>query len=129
MCLVKCLKTGVQPKRGNPNNPEDQEELDVNEGPDRASTKAGGASGYPSLGPAPNMGLPDSDEDKKDEESDDEDEDSSEEEPEEKPKPKPKEAPKKVEKGDRKKRDKNFYKAVEQAKKVKSLKFLLSNLK
>lgn len=128
---MKSLKAGIVPKRGNPNNPEDQEGFDTNEGEDekqpvRKSTKGG--SGYPTLGPAPNLGLPsdDDEEEKKSEKRDDSDDsdesdksDRSDSPPPQKKEeykpPPPKPAPKS--KGGSKVKGREFYKAIENAKK------------
>ena len=123
---MKALKAGEEPKRGNPNNDEDQEEFDTNEGPDskqpvRASTKGG----YSSLGPAPDLGLPNenSDEESKSNKSssDDDSEESDEPPPMKKEiyKPPPPKPAAKAGKSSKisKKKGKEFYKAIEQAKK------------
>ena len=116
---MKSLKAGVEPKRGNPNKPEDQEQFDTNEGskPSIRSSGGGGASGYPSLAPQPDLGLPgDDEEEDKNESSSDQDDDSSDE-PEKKPTPAPKKPTPARSRGATVKKDKNFYKGIEQAKK------------
>lgn len=63
--IMKWLKAGTVPVRGNPNNEADQEKFDVDEGNDdrpviRQSTK-GGSGGKSEITPQPNLGLPSSD--------------------------------------------------------------------
>lgn len=89
-------------------------------------SRGGASSGYPTLGPPPDLGLPGEEEDKKSEQSSEEESDSDEE-PEEKPKPAPVKKPTaKPSKDGEKKKDKNFYKGIEQAK--KHCKNCMSNL-
>ena len=76
--IMRWLKAGTVPVRGNPNNSSDQEKFDVEEGNEerpviRQSTK-GGSGGKSELTPQPNLGLPSSDEDEKQSESEDSDE-------------------------------------------------------
>mmetsp|Transcript_9899 Transcript_9899/g.11202 ORF Transcript_9899/g.11202 Transcript_9899/m.11202 type:complete len:159 (+) Transcript_9899:446-922(+) len=125
---MKALKAGEIPKRGNPNNEEDQD-LDTNEGnsskPMRNSNKEETKGDYPNIGPPPDMGLPGGDgeshssksNDSSNDSSDDEDEDSD-----DSPPPKKKEIykpppPTKPSKSGKIKKGKEFYKAIEQAKK------------
>lgn len=134
---MKSLKAGIVPKRGNPNNPEDQEGFDTNEGEDekqpvRKSTKGG--SGYPTLGPAPNLGLPSDDDeeesksDKSDNSDDNDESDRSDSPPPQKKEeykpPPPKPAAKS--KGESKTKGREFYKAIELAK--KHCQYAISNL-
>ena len=129
---MKCLKAGKEPVRGNPNNPDEQEEFDVKEdgNDDKPSVRPSlglgdGSSGYPSLGPPPDLGIPDDDDYKGvggDSSSSEEEEEQKKPEP-PKPKHRPTPAPKS---GGPVKKDKNFYKAVEQAK--KHCKNAISNL-
>lgn len=143
---MKCLKAGIEPKRGNPNKPEEQEEFDTEEGkkPSIRNSSKGGTAGYPSLGPPPDLGLPgeeskseksDDDDNNDDSNQNNDDDDDSSDEPEEKPqtksrglekKPVAKPAERTRRPTDTKKKDKNFYKAIEQAK--KHCKNVLSNL-
>ena len=76
--IMRWLKAGTVPVRGNPNNSADQEKFDVEEGNEerpviRQSTK-GGSGGKSELTTQPNLGLPSSDEDEKKSESEDSDE-------------------------------------------------------
>jgi len=133
---MKWLKAGITPKRGNPNNDEEQEEFDTHEGGgskqpirDSISFKEGG--GYPSLGPPPDMGLPDDDEEERKSDRSDSDRRSESEESDEPPKKKheykaPAPAKPAPSKHTEHKRDKEFYKAIEQAK--KHAKNCISNL-
>lgn len=121
---MKSLKAGQVPKRGNPNNSEDQQAF-----VDKKPAKGG----YPDLGPQPDFGLPGSDEEerKSDESADSDDSGSrsgsgsgSGSDRSDSPPPKKKETykppppkPAAKSKGSSKVKDKEFYKAIEQAKK------------
>eukprot|EP00344_Euplotes_crassus_P010801 CAMPEP_0197003982 /NCGR_PEP_ID=MMETSP1380-20130617/16916_1 /TAXON_ID=5936 /ORGANISM="Euplotes crassus, Strain CT5" /LENGTH=267 /DNA_ID=CAMNT_0042422613 /DNA_START=126 /DNA_END=932 /DNA_ORIENTATION=+ len=124
------IKSGTTPKRGNPN-AEDEDGYSLNEGdgissqPARKSTKGGG-SAYPSLGPQPDLGIPDAvsnEESKSAGSSSDNDESGSDSSDEPSPPPKKKETykppppNKPAKKGKTTKKGKEFYKAIELAKK------------
>jgi len=128
--IMKWLKSGTTPKRGNPN-AEDEDGYSLNEGdgissqPARKSTKGGG-SAYPSLGPQPDLGIPDAvsnEESKSAGSSSDNDESGSDSSDEPSPPPKKKETykppppNKPAKKGKTTKKGKEFYKAIELAKK------------
>ena len=77
--IMRWLKAGTVPVRGNPNNEGEQEKFDVEEGseekqPIRQSTK-GGTTG---IAPRPDLGLPPSDEDDDEKKESESDEDSDE---------------------------------------------------
>jgi len=128
---MRALKAGEVPTRGNPNNPDEQDEF-VKQAEDNAAkneTNEEEKGGYPSLGPPPEMGLPKGDSESSSSQNDDSSEEDDEESDE--PPPKKKETykpppPKTVPKGKKKAKGREFYKAIEQAK--KHAKNCISNL-